>query len=121
MKFICLIFFTTICSIVVFSQDSTKTNYEYFIVLYTIGENWDTTKQAYEQPYFKEHSTYLSELRKAKKIEVGGRYSDTGMILFKAKDEEEVRVIVTNDTAIKNKVFQVEIFSFDPFYKGCVE
>ena len=121
MKIICLILYTTLYSMVVFSQDTAKADYDYFIVLYTIGDNWDTTKQAYEQPYFKEHSTYLSELRKAKKIEVGGRYGDTGMILFKARDEEEVRASVTDDIAIKNDLFKVEIFRFDPFYNGCVE
>jgi len=121
MKSICLIFFMTAFVTVVFSQDTTKTDYEYFIVLYTVGENWDTTKQAYEQPYFKEHSTHLSELRKAKKIEIGGRYSDSGMILLKAKDETEAKTIIFNDTAIKNKTFKAEIFAFDTFYKGCVE
>jgi len=121
MKSICLIFFMTAFVTVVFSQDTTKTGYEYFIVLYTIGENWDTTKQAHEQTYFKEHSSHLGELRKAKKIEIGGRYSDTGMMLLKAKDETEARTIILDDTAIKNKIFKAEIFPFDTFYKGCIE
>ncbi len=29
---------------------------KYFIVLYTLGENWDTTKQYCEQQYFEQHS-----------------------------------------------------------------
>lgn len=119
------IFLTVILAVfatTIFSQDTTSKNeYEYFIVLYTIGEKWDTTKQAHEQLYFKEHSAYLAELRKSKKISIGGRYSDKGMILLKAKDEAEAKSLITKDVAMQNKIFKAEIFSFDPFYIGCVE
>lgn len=109
-------------TMVSFSQETTSNaKNDFFVVLYTIGENWDTTKQTHEQLYFKEHSTHLSELRKTKKISIGGRYSDTGMLLLKAKDKAEAQNLITNDIAIKNKIFKVEIFSFDPFYEGCVE
>lgn len=121
MKKICLTILMTVFSCVAFSQDTTQKDYEYFIVLYTTGENWDTTKQTYEQPYFKEHSSHLGELKKAKKIVTGGRYSDTGMIIIKAKDEAEATTTITNDISIKNKIFKAEIFLFDPFYKGCIE
>jgi len=105
-----------------FSQDTTSTDgYEYFIVLYTVGENWDTTIQVNEQLYFDEHSLHLAELRKAKKISIGGRYSDTGMLLLKAKDETDAQNLITKDSAIEHKLFKVELFSFDPFYNGCIE
>lgn len=121
MKKICLTVLMTAFVIFAFSQDTPQKGYEYFIVLYTVGENWDTTKQAYEQQYFKEHSSHLGELRKLKKVVTGGRYSDTGMIIIKAKDETEATSIITNDISVKNKIFKVEVFSFDPFYEGCIE
>lgn len=105
-----------------FSQDKyLKDENQYFIVLYTIGERWDTTKQTHEQSYFKEHSTHLSELRKNKTITIGGRYSDTGMIIIQAKDEQEAHNLIAKDYAIENKIFHAEIFPFSPFYKGCIE
>ena len=105
-----------------FSQDiDNKDGHEYFIVLYTIGENWDTTKKTHEQLYFKEHSTHLSELRKNGIITIGGRYSDTGMIILLAKDETEAKNLITEDDAIQNKIFAARVFPFNPFYKGCIE
>ena len=102
-------------------ENKSKDEHQYFIVLYTIGENWDTTKQTHEQLYFKDHSTHLSELRKNKTIAIGGRYSNTGLIIIQAKDEKEAKDLITNDKAIQNKIFKAEIFSFNAFYKGCIE
>jgi hypothetical protein len=93
---------------------------EYFIVIYTTGSGWNKSKTANEQTYFKEHSEHLSALRKANKIDIGGRYSDIGMLILKAKGEDEAGEMITSDVAIKNKLFKVEIFPFDAFYKGCV-
>ena len=93
----------------------------HFIVLYTLGEHWDPARQAHEQVYFKEHSAHLQALRKSKKISLGGRYSDTGMLLLKATDEAEAERLIMNDVAVQNKLFTVKIFPFDEFYKGCIE
>lgn len=122
LKLIFLTIISSLFTVSAFSQETTsEDSNKYFVVLYTIGENWDTTKQTHEQLYFKEHSLHLSELRKRKQINIGGRYSDKGMIILKAKDEKEVNTIITKDVAIQNKIFKAEIFLFDPFYKGCIE
>jgi hypothetical protein len=122
MKFLLLTtIFIASTSIVLSQETVNKKDSGYFVVLYTIGENWDHTKQAHEQQYFKEHSAYLSELRKAKKIEIGARFSDIGMILLKADSEAEALDIISKDAAVQNKIFKTEFFSFFPFYKGCIE
>ncbi|UII77889.1 hypothetical protein LV716_08990 [Flagellimonas sp. HMM57] len=94
---------------------------KHFIALYTVGEGWDMEKQPAEQPYFKEHSAFLSQLRKEKNIVIGARYSDTGMLVLKAKDLETVKKLLNQDIAIQNKLFNLIIHPFTPFYKGCVE
>jgi uncharacterized protein YciI len=105
-----------------FSQDAAnKNDFEYFIVLYTLGENWDALKQTHEQPYFKEHSANLSALRKDKRISIGGRYGKTGMIILKAKDETEATHLISRDPAVENKIFNAEISQLSLFYKGCIE
>ncbi len=103
-----------------FSQNEEKTE-SYFIALYTLGENWDTEKQPHEQLYFKEHSSFLSQLRTQKKISIGARYSDTGMLIIKGSSKEEVEIMLHEDVAIQHKLFKLEIHPFAPFYKGCVD
>ncbi len=103
-----------------FSQDEEKTN-SYFIALYTIGDGWEMDKPPQEQTYFKEHSMFLSQLRKQEKISVGARYSDTGMLIIKGKSEEEVTNMLHEDLAIQHKLFKLEIHPFAPFYKGCID
>lgn len=122
MKTILLSILLTVIAATGFAQDSTtKKTSQYFIVLYTTGENWDTTKQPYEQTYFKEHSAHLAQLRKENRIDIGGRYIDTGMLLLKAGNQEEAEALITKDVAIQNNLFKAAIFPFSPFYKGCVE
>jgi hypothetical protein len=122
MKTILLLLVMAVAVTTGFAQDSTqKKAPQYFIVLYTIGDNWDSNKQAYEQTYFKEHSAHLARLRKEKRIDIGGRYSDTGLLLLKAINQAEAEELVTKDIAIQNKLFKAAIFPFSPFYKGCVE
>ncbi|WP_431124953.1 hypothetical protein [Flagellimonas flava] len=103
-----------------FSQSEEKTA-SYFVALYTLGENWDTEKQPHEQEYFKEHSSFLAQLRKEKKISLGARYSDTGMLIILGKDLQEVTGMLHKDLAIQHKLFKLEIHPFTPFYKGCIE
>ncbi len=92
-----------------------------FVALYTIGTKWDTAKDFEEQPFAKEHSAYLAKLRKEKVISLGGRYADTGLIIFKAPDEKKAKELITKDEAVKNSLFKVAIYPFDPFYSGCVK
>ncbi|MCL6267409.1 hypothetical protein [Flagellimonas myxillae] len=106
--------------ILLFSQETEKAT-SYFVALYTLGESWDADKQPHEQAYFKEHSSFLSKLRKEKKISVGARYSDTGMLIIKGSGLQEVKNMLYEDVAIQHKLFKLEIHPFAPFYQGCVE
>ncbi len=122
MKNLFLIIAFVFMSNMAFPQETEAENeLAYFVVLYTLGETWDVSKQPHEQTYFKDHSAHLSELRKTSKIVLGARYSDTGMIVLKVKDEEEAKDLIHQDPAIQNKMFKAEIFPYFPFYKGCLE
>ncbi len=102
-------------------EGHSRYEFKYYAALYTLGKGWDQSKAAGEQEYFKEHSAHLSALRKDRKITMGARYSDTGMVVFRAGKEEDVRDWVNADPAIQNKLFSVEIFEMSPFYSGCLE
>ena|SRR5687767_10777295 len=103
-----------------FAQTNNQDSIKYFVVLYTVGEAWDTTKQFYEQKHFDDHSNFLSKLRKEKLIPMGARYSDTGMIILKAKTEKEAWQIMEGDNSVKNKLFKFELYEMDVFYEGCI-
>ncbi|MEM7485910.1 MAG: hypothetical protein AAF348_11945 [Bacteroidota bacterium] len=103
----------------IYAQETFSENH--FVALYTLGDSWDMEKQPEEQSYFKEHSAFLSKLRKEKKILIGARYSDTGMLVLKAKDLEAIKELLHQDIAIQNKLFNLIIHPFSPFYKGCIE
>ncbi|WP_394974569.1 hypothetical protein [uncultured Croceitalea sp.] len=107
--------------ILLIAQESPQKSDQYFIALYTVGENWDVKKSPGEQLYFKEHSSFLSQLRKDKIIVTGARYSDTGMLILKATDFKTIESMLQQDLAIQNKLFELEIHPYASFYKGCIE
>ena len=103
-KALTLFFFALCFSVLSFSQDKAEDQSQ-FIALYTLGDNWDIEKQPQEQTYFKEHSAFLSKLRKSNRIILGARYSDTGMLVVKAKDLEAAEALLHQDVAIQHKLF----------------
>jgi uncharacterized protein YciI len=104
------------------SQDTTAAvQTKYFIAIFSLGPAWQKDKPAHEQLYFKEHSANLRKWRDEKKIGLGARYSDKGMIVLSARDEAEAREWLGNDPMVVNKVFHLEIYPFSPFYTGCIE
>lgn len=121
MKKLLIIIFISLTYTTAMAQDTEDRSGQYFAMIYTTGENWDHEKQVHEQAYFNEHSSFLSSLRKEGKIVIGGRYSDKGFMLLKAKDEAEALALITTDESVTNKTFNVEIFPFLVFYTGCLE
>jgi len=101
-------------------QDSSAAK-KLFIAIFSLGPVWKTDKPAHEQAYFNEHSENLKKLRAEKKIMLGARYSDKGMIILSAADEKEARAMLENDPMVVNKVFNLELYPFSPFYKGCIQ
>jgi len=93
----------------------------FFIAIYALGPAWQTDKPAHEQAYFKEHGENLKKWRAEKKIVLGARYSDKGMIIISAADEKDARSMLENDPMVMNKVFNLELYPFSPFYKGCIQ
>lgn len=92
-----------------------------YIVTYTIGSLWDKAKQAYEQPYFNDHSATLGKLRKEGVITAGARYGDKGVIFIKAKSMLAARECILTDLAVVNKLFTADIQKASVFYEGCIE
>jgi len=92
-----------------------------YIVTYTTGTAWDVAKQPNEQPWFKEHSTNLSKLRKDGIIKAGARYADKGIIVVVAKTLAAAKEIIFDDVAVANKLFVADVQKLNVFYEGCLE
>ena len=90
-------------------------------MIYTPGEKWDHNIPFGQQPFAKEHSMHLQQLRKEGRIVIGGRYSDKGFMLLKAKDSLEADAIIKMDPAVTHQIFDVGLFELNTFYEGCVE
>ena len=103
-----------------FAQEE-KGEKSHFIALYTVGVNWDADKTPNDQLYFKEHSAFLSKLRKEKTIIMGARYSDTGMIVLEAVDLESAQNLLHEDIALQKGLFNVVVHPFHAFYTGCID
>lgn len=101
-------------------QESEKEK-SHFVALYTVGSLWDMDKAPNDQLYFKEHSAFLSKLRKENTIIMGARYSDTGMIVLEATDLDTAKNLLQQDVALQNQLFKVEVHPFNVFYKGCFD
>ena len=94
---------------------------KYFIAIFSRGPAWEANKQATEQIGFKEHSENLRRLRSEKRIPVGGRYGEKGMVILEANSEGEARSHFASDLMVTKKSFDLELHEFRPFYKGSIE
>jgi hypothetical protein len=94
---------------------------QYFIAIFSRGPAWDNAKQANEQVGFKEHSENIRRLRSEKRIAIGGRYGEKGMVIVEAKDEADARSLFATDVMVAKKTFDLELHQFRPFYKGAIE
>ena len=101
-------------------QDPAPTK-QYFIAIFSRGTAWDEKKPANEQIGFKEHSENLRRLRTEKKISIGGRYGEKGMVIVEAGNEDEARALFASDVMLTAKTFRLELHRFRPFYKGSIE
>jgi len=92
-----------------------------YAVTYTVGPLWDMTKGPNEQPYFKEHSARLGQLRKDGVIKAGARFGEKGLIVITATSLIAAKEIIVADVAVINKLFNAEVEKLNIFYDGCLE
>jgi hypothetical protein len=92
-----------------------------FIVTYTTGPAWQTSKSPGEQLHFKEHSANLGAWRNEGFITFGARYGDRGIIFVKAPSGARVRERIFSDPAVAQGLFHAAIEPLKPFYYGCIE
>ena len=78
---------------------------QYFIASFSRGTAWEDAKPANEQIGFKEHSENLRRLRAEKRIAIGGRYGDNGIVIVEATSEDDARSLFVSDVMVTKKTF----------------
>lgn len=91
-----------------------------FVVIFSLGPAWEKDKPANEQRYFADHSANLGKLRAEKKLLLGARYADKGMVIIEAENEAAARAMFDADPMVKNRLFNMEVYAFSPFFTGCI-
>ena len=97
------------------------TSKQYVVVMFSLGPAWEQAKPFNEQKGSTEHSKNLQRLRAEKRIAVGARYAEKGMVILEAASEDEARAQFASDAMVRDSVFIMEVNTFSVFYKGCVE
>jgi len=101
-----------------FSQTQPATGDSLYLVTYAVGSLWNQTKKPTEQPYFKEHSAFMSKLMKEGIATFGARYSDKGMIIIKASSRTAANEIIRSDVAVINNLFLADVQKLTVFYNS---
>lgn len=91
-----------------------------YVALISLGPSWDHSKQAHEQSGFQEHSKNLQRMRKEQRAIVGGRFSDKGIIIFGAENEDEAKAQFNTDPMALGGQFIIQVHRFKPFYDGYI-
>jgi hypothetical protein len=115
-----ILIFLLLLSANVYAQSPAEVKDTLFIVTYTTGPGWDQTKSPSDQPFFKEHSGFMSKLRKEGITKFGARYADKGIIVISATSVEKAKEIIFGDEAIENKLFFADVQKLNVFYEGCI-
>jgi uncharacterized protein YciI len=92
-----------------------------FAVEFRTGPGWDKAKPPAEQKHFADHSANLRKLRGDGRIVLGGRYGEVGLVLLRARSEEEARALVQADPSVAAGVFVASIAPFSAFMSGSIE
>lgn len=92
-----------------------------FVVIYTTGSEWNTSKTPDEQPYFADHSAFMMKLRKETTTLLGARYSDKGMLVIKSASLQQAQQLISSDKAVIHKTFNAEVHPANFFFTGCVK
>lgn len=92
----------------------------WFAVEIVTGPNWDPNLSAYEQAFFKEHSTHLQQLRADGHIVMGTRFSDIGLLVFHSASIDAINKLMVADPSMQAGTFSYEVHAMNVFYPGFV-
>jgi hypothetical protein len=91
-----------------------------WVMMFTPGPAWDSTKAPNLQAHFGNHSQNLARLRSDGRIRLGGRFGPWGLILVDAASEAQARSYFASDSTLSSGVFRGEFYPWSTIYSGSV-
>lgn len=91
-----------------------------FAVEIQTGPAWDPARPPHEQAHFREHSAHLRRLREQGVLVLGARYSDKGLLVLRAADEEQAHAWLRDDPSLRAGVFRYALHEMRVFYGGAL-
>jgi uncharacterized protein YciI len=92
-----------------------------FAVSFRAGPSWNPAQAPSEQKHFADHSANLRKLRQEGRIVLGGRFGEVGLVLLRARSEEEARALLAADPALAAGIFAAQVEPWSTFMSGAVE
>ena len=89
-----------------------------WVMMFTPGPAWDSTRAPNEQAHFANHSANLARLRSEGRIRLGGRFGPWGLILVDASSEAQARAYFAPDSTLSSGVFRGEFYAWSTIYSG---
>jgi uncharacterized protein YciI len=89
-----------------------------FVVIYTPGPAWQTGKQVTDQPFFREHLTYMQQVFAARQLLMGGPFLDieSGLGILDVANEAQARDIVAHDPAVLGRLFEPHLHPWQAYF-----
>ncbi len=84
---------------------------EYFVILLSVGPNWDPHRPRDEQAGITAHRQYLNALLRNGTVSFGGPFVDDlgGLAVLRAGSLDEARRIAGDDPAVRTGVLRAEV------------
>ncbi|MBO1583350.1 MULTISPECIES: YciI family protein [Bacillus] len=91
----------------------------YFVILFTQGENWEQGKRIWEQDLEKHRDFWREYREKTDKVIGAGPFTDDagGMIILEIESLDEATRIVNLDPAVIGKIFKTTVHPWHPLLK----
>ena len=89
-----------------------------FVVIYTAGPARQTGKRVTEQPFFREHITYMQQVFAARQLLMGGVFLDNqgGLGILDVASVAQAREIVAHDPFVQARVVEPHLHPWHAYF-----
>jgi uncharacterized protein YciI len=89
-----------------------------FVVIYTLGPAWQSGKTVTEQPFFREHISYMQQVFAAKQLLMGGPFLDSvgALAILDIASFAQAREIAAHDPFVLARVIEPHLHPWHAYF-----
>ncbi len=89
-----------------------------FVVIYTLGPAWLTGKTVTEQPFFREHISYMHQVFAARQLLMGGPFLDSvgALAILDVASVAQARGIAEHDPFVLGRVIEPHLHPWHAYF-----